>query len=797
MPNYSYTLYSDSKSREFNVQGVTGTVNISLTVRSTDSVVREGTQLQIAFNASESDSGSGGGLGADVFATVFGTQVFSEIIKNSSISRTEYVTYNLSSMGRPSSATQYGYDHDIYVGYLAPDNAQDYCEYIPNIPPVVSISAPSQIYAGSTIKVRTVVSDYESDPLWTGYSNTYYNSRVEAIYTVNGSTRTVVVNPSLGLGTTDTSVTIPGDYVGGTVIFRAYARDHSDSVTTAETSAKTILRNLPPSATFNITGVAPGGTATIAWVYTDPEGHNVLTSSLTRYYQAKNSTTWQITALSVTSTSTSATDSIPLSYNGGSIYYVLKFSDEYGASGEQKSSTYALQTVTPPTAPPSISYPASVNGGETITVSWQKSTDVENNIAGYEVDRTYNGSVWTNVYRADQPNTTSISTLVEYGQSYVIYRVRAYDTTGMYSDYTVGTASTVINNQRPTTPPSITVPANIYTGQAIVIKWGASTDPDGNTITYVLERKVNRGTYAIATQTQSLNFTDTVGENWQYVQYRVKAVDSYGLSSLTYKESVEREVIQNHVPTITCEYSNNQDLGIKSEIFTFTYSVNDTDLTDTLTVKEYVDGSQIKSFTPVRETNYTFNFLSGDKWETLVNGDHRITITVSDGKATTSLNLFFYKAETGCTITLTDPVVTSDNIYYIVLSISYTLPAENQWTDGSFNLSVFNGAFKKPNNDPGIEVYCIGATSTPSAGDWQSCEINPGSSYTQKGNIFIQGNNMLIAMREGHVILIHKFTTPAKQFNYRIFADTGNADSLGHICSVQGTFGFSSITFPS
>lgn len=791
MPNYSYTLYSDSKSREFSSQGVTGTVNISMTVHSTDAVVREGTQLQIVFNASESDNGSGGGLGSDVFATVFGTQVFSERIKNSSISRTEYVTYNLSSMGRPSSATQYGYDHDIYVGYIAPDNAQDYCEYIPNIPPVVSISAPSQIYAGSTIKVRTVVSDYESDHLWSGYSNTSYNSRVEAIYTVNGSTRTVIVNSALGLGTTDTDVTIPNDYVGGKVYFKAYARDHSNSVTTAQTTDVTILYNNPPTAVFNITGVAPGNTATIAWTYSDSEGHTVTTSSLTRYYQAKNSSTWQTTALTVTGTSTSATDAIPLSYNGGTIYYVLKFKDAYGASGELKSSNYTLQTVTPPTAPPSITYASSVNGGSSISISWGASTDPENNIAGYEVDRTYNGSTWTNIYRANQPNTLSTTTLVEYGQSYVIFRVRAYDTTGMYSDYTVGNAATVINNQRPNTPPSITIPSSISTGQSIVIKWGASTDPDGDAITYVLERKVNRGSYTVVAQTQNLNYTDTVGDNWQYVQYRVKAVDSHGLSSSTYKESAERTVNQNHVPSISCQYSNNQDLGVKTELFYFTYSVNDTDQSDTLTVKEYLDNAQIKSFTATRNTTYTYNFVNGSKWETATNGDHVIKITVSDGKATTSLTLTFTKSETGCTITLTDPIESDDNIYYAVLSISFTLPYDMETAGGSFNNMIFNNKFSK------VDVYCIGATDTPSAGDWESCKIDISSSYTQHDRIFIQGNNMLIAMREGHVIFIHKFTTPAKQFNYRIFADTGNGDVLGHICSVQGTLGFASITFPS
>ena len=50
-------------------------------------------------------------------------------------------------------------------------------------------------------------------------------------------------------------------------------------------------------------------------------------------------------------------------------------------------------------------------------------------------------------------------------------------------------------NAAPSTPDGISVPESCYSTQNITVTWGASTDPDGDAITYVLERSVNNGSY--------------------------------------------------------------------------------------------------------------------------------------------------------------------------------------------------------------------------------------------------------------------------------------------------------------
>ena len=780
-------LYERTGSVEYQYSVSGTTINCSgsvyMKVTTTDSELRAGSPLKVECRIHDSGGEYDGTRYYDLYGYFWargqGGQVSLSTDPNGG--KTATATYNVTYSPSPASYARTCEVAAYCYGTYTPTGITE-LEYAPNTAPTVSFSIPANIYAGSTVSVSALVSDYDSDEC----TGTLY-----AVYKVGNTTNRITLSSNLKLGTTTVNVQIPSNYNGGTVYFEAVVKDKYNAQTSASSQTKNILVNSAPTATFNITGVYPGNTANIAWVYSDPEGHEVSTISLERYYQAKNSTTWNKTALTVSSSTTSVQDAIPLAYNGGSVYYLLKFQDEYGAVGTKQSSSYQLQTVTAPTAPASITYPLSINGGDTITISWGASTDVENNIAGYEVDRTYNGTSWTNVYRANQPNVRTTTSLVEFGQDSVIYRVRAFDSTGMYSDYTIGNTATIHNNQKPSVPSSITVPSSISTGQSIVIKWGASTDPDGDTITYVLERKVNGGSYAVVAQTANLNYTDTVGSSWTTVQYRVKAVDSYGASS-QYKESASRTVNQNRIPTITCQYSDGTDLGVKSEVFTFTFSVNDQDQSDTLTVKEYIDDTQFYTFTATRNTTYTFDFLSGARWDTLVNGSHKITITVSDTKATKSLSLYFVKSETGCSITLTEPLVSADDMYYVVFSVSYTLPYDNLWTDeNTFNMALFNQKFAN------IDVLCVGASDEPDVSDWETCKIDTTSTVTKKGTMWQQGNNLVIPIREGNIIIIHKFTSAGKKFNYRIIADTSDVTDLGHICSVQGAFGFASITFPS
>ena len=65
-------------------------------------------------------------------------------------------------------------------------------------------------------------------------------------------------------------------------------------------------------------------------------------------------------------------------------------------------------------------------------------------------------------------------------------------------------------NQAPTTPPGITVPDSVKSGKDAAISWAASTDPEGDAITYQLDRWSNNTNAWTTIYTGSnTSFTDT------------------------------------------------------------------------------------------------------------------------------------------------------------------------------------------------------------------------------------------------------------------------------------------------
>ena len=116
---------------------------------------------------------------------------------------------------------------------------------------------------------------------------------------------------------------------------------------------------------------------------------------------------------------------------------------------------------------------------------------------------------------------------------------------------------TIVYNQPPTAPGTITVPSEVIGGENLSISWGQSTDPDGNLAGYKLERKVDDGTWAQIYSGSSRSYTDSITYGWTSVQYRVKAYDTAGAES-AYTTSAVRTVTNNRPPVIS---GSDTDLG--------------------------------------------------------------------------------------------------------------------------------------------------------------------------------------------------------------------------------------------
>lgn len=399
----------------------------------------------------------------------------------------------------------------------------------------------------------------------------------------------------------------------------------------------------------------------------------------------------------------------------------------------------SVQTNVAPTTPSSITVPSSIMGGTTITVSWGESTDADGNLAGYKVERSTNGgSSWTQIY---QGTATSTTNNVAFGTASVMYRVKAYDDAGEESAYKTSSQVTVVNNTAPSAPASISVPTEVKGGGSLVISWSAATDSDGNLSGYKLERSVNGGAYSEIYDGKNTSYTDTITKGWNKVQYRVKAYDPY--TSSGYTTSTERTVDNNSAPTITCSNASGSNLGTKSAGFSVTYSVNDADTADSVTVTEKLDGVTKRTFAATKGANNSFA-ITGEYFQKVLNGSHTITIEASDGKATTTHTLYFTKSVTKAVITLEEPMEADDKISVCAITVTGSIPSDADYT---------------------VEVTNNAKDTTPV---WEDCT-----------NEAKNGRNYLFT---------NQTAANGFAFNFRVTAERGASGTGGYITSIQGGF---------
>ena len=339
---------------------------------------------------------------------------------------------------------------------------------------------------------------------------------------------------------------------------------------------------------------------------------------------------------------------------------------------------------TAPTVPSSITVPSTILGGTSVTISWGVSTDAENNLSGYIVQRsTDGGTTWTQIFQGPATTTTNN---VAFGTSSVMYRVLAYDDQGLQSGWRTSSNVTVINNRPPTAPSSITVPTAVTGGQSLTITWGTATDPDGNLSGYILERSVNGGAWAQIYQGANLSFTDNITLGWVTVAYRVRAYDTYNVQSDN-ATSPTRTVNNNHPPVIASGTSG--DLGLKDTGFTWTYTVTDAD-NDAVTVVERINGVQKRSFTATLGAGNTFD-VTGMTFMTLLNGPQTMQVVATDAAgASVTHTVTFTKGVYTLSIQLATPLTSIDPIHKMVMNIVRSIPL-----DASFVVLATNNA-----NDP-------------------------------------------------------------------------------------------------
>lgn len=240
-----------------------------------------------------------------------------------------------------------------------------------------------------------------------------------------------------------------------------------------------------------------------------------------------------------------------------------------------------ILAATYPTPPASITVPTSaIPSGSSISVSWSAVSGAES----YQLQRSVDGGAWETIYTGTQ---TSYSDTAGVWNS-VKYQVATVKV-GIVSGYTTSTAVTIL----PYTIDKLTVPSQIMAGQSVPISWSAAPAAT----TYILERKVNSGSWTQIYSGANKSYTDTPSGGWSTVQYRVKggANGQYG----TYKTSPSIPVISASALVIS---------GTDGYLGTLTADIGYTVSSDTgnpISVERYVNGQLVATVTVQSGFAYT------------------------------------------------------------------------------------------------------------------------------------------------------------------------------------------------
>lgn len=287
--------------------------------------------------------------------------------------------------------------------------------------------------------------------------------------------------------------------------------------------------------------------------------------------------------------------------------------------------------------PAAVSLPASIFGGDTVTATVTPS-------AG----KKYGGTVtYTWQYRLDGGAWKSLASgtaatqqlTVPAGTNTVEVQVRANDDLGFTSSTWVSSgAVSVTNNLAPTAPGSIDVTAPVA-GQPVTVTLTAATDPDGTVAAYVIERWVDSvyGGYWLQVQNSAaLTFTETVGADWQSVQYRAAAVDDEGAQG-PYIESGTLPVSTGAV-TLTGPASAQGEHAQPFDLGPITLGVTPAPSDPAVQLTVLLDGAETVSASQAAGDEIT---LQVDP-RVMARGAHTITVTASKEAYTTAMAQYTY-----------------------------------------------------------------------------------------------------------------------------------------------------------
>ena len=236
----------------------------------------------------------------------------------------------------------------------------------------------------------------------------------------------------------------------------------------------------------------------------------------------------------------------------------------------------------------------------------------------------------------------------------------------------------------PTAPVNVQITTSpVYTTKPCTVKWGAATDPNGDTVSYRVHTYYDDVEYgdAINVGTATSYSLSAVKSGVSKIEFGIESVDPLGFTSAITK--VSATAYTNNIPTIS---GYDRDLGEKNTNFTQTYTVTDGD-NNTVTVTEYLDNVKVRSYVATLGATNTF-VIADATWLVLPNGIHTMRITATDGLDEASRTFTFTKSVEKLVVKRTVPMDSSTQPKSIMVTVVKNIP-EN----AIFKVEACNNAY--------------------------------------------------------------------------------------------------------
>jgi hypothetical protein len=207
-----------------------------------------------------------------------------------------------------------------------------------------------------------------------------------------------------------------------------------------------------------------------------------------------------------------------------------------------------------PSAPSSITVPATIVGGNNATIQWGAATDTDGTITGYKLERKADGGSWTQIYDG---NAFSFIDTIDQAWEQVQWRVRAYDNAGSDGPYATSPAKSVIHNQPPETslvdgtnlgtfnegPPQLQFTVTDPDSSSVTVQFRL----DGNYIGYIYADLSGENTYSIP----QANWIKTLNGSHQLEVRLIDDHENIVIKTLFFTKAVTTAIVTLSTPLET------------------------------------------------------------------------------------------------------------------------------------------------------------------------------------------------------------------------------------------------------